>query len=92
MFGQIRQWLAWWLYDGCYDGRVFDLVLQETFGKRRGLFSPTKENSSGPLISKTKIGVVATSIDKDTDSFVFGNFNNAGSADDCGQYFSAYFA
>ena len=85
LFGRLRQWLAWWLHDGCYDGQTFDLVLQNTFGKGRAIFSPSTRDSSGPVISKTKIGIVATSISKDTESFVFGNFNNSGSTEDCGK-------
>ncbi|KAE8334246.1 hypothetical protein BDV24DRAFT_146189 [Aspergillus arachidicola] len=59
LLGDIPKWLSWFFHDSCYDARLFDDCLQEAFGGDR----------------RAKFGVVATSIARETKSFVFGNFN-----------------
>jgi hypothetical protein len=65
--------VSWLLHDSCYDGAVFDSVLQDVFGDQH-LF---RENNSPhmPASSRSKIAVVATSIASQTETAVFGNFN-----------------
>ena len=67
--------MSWLLHDSCYDPTVFDTSLWEVFEKTHCIF-----NVAGPrpeLHSKSKFGVIATNIAKETKSFVFGNFNAA---------------
>ncbi|KAL3459620.1 patatin-like phospholipase [Aspergillus heterothallicus] len=71
--GVILQWLSWFFHDSCYDTRIFDSSLQEAFQEDRRIFgvnSASRQPHSG-----TKFCVIATSIAKETRSFVFGNFN-----------------
>ncbi|KAB8069859.1 patatin-like phospholipase [Aspergillus leporis] len=75
LLGNIPKWLSWFLHDSCYDPRLFDVSLQEAFSGSRRVFDPAGECSRSHVHSKSKFGVVAASIAKDTRSFVFGNFN-----------------
>ena len=75
IFGDMSKWVQWLLYDSCYDSRVFDAALKSAFGERRRIFGPTREDPSGPRRSGPKVGVVTTSISRDTSTFVIGNFN-----------------
>ncbi|OGM39291.1 hypothetical protein ABOM_012150 [Aspergillus bombycis] len=75
LLGNIPKWLSWFLHDSCYDPRIFDISLQEAFSGSRRVFDPVGEPSQSPVHSKSKFGVIAASIAKDTRSFVFGNFN-----------------
>ncbi|KAA8647901.1 uncharacterized protein ATNIH1004_006603 [Aspergillus tanneri] len=34
-FGTVHKWLLWLLYDGCYDGSVFDTALKEVYTNKR---------------------------------------------------------
>lgn len=86
MLGRIRKWLTWWLHDGCYDGTIFDTTLKEIFGEHRRMFGALELGPFKPTISRTKVGVVATNIARDTKSFIFGNFNAARvNSEDCGK-------
>ncbi|KAA8649656.1 uncharacterized protein ATNIH1004_002327 [Aspergillus tanneri] len=83
-FGTVHKWLLWLLYDGCYDGSVFDTALKEVYTNNR-LFDSLRMGDSSTTHSKTRVGVVATSIARETRSFVFGNFNSTESAgQECG--------
>lgn len=85
-FGNVHKWILWLLHDGCYDGRVFDMALKDTFGSNNRIFDTLKGENDSTMYSKSKMGVVATSIAKETWSFVFGNFNPAEMPrKDCGQ-------
>ncbi|KAL3473200.1 acyl transferase/acyl hydrolase/lysophospholipase [Aspergillus californicus] len=75
LLGGIFQWVSWLLHDSCYDPRVFDASLREAFGEARRIFDVVGTGSE--LHSRSKFGVIATSIAKETRSFVFGNFNAA---------------
>ena len=75
IFGSVHKWLLWLLHDGCYDGRNFDLALKEVFEEKLRLFDAIGDSTL--LCSKTRVGVIATSIAQETRSFVFGNFNAA---------------
>ncbi|KAL4860433.1 hypothetical protein BDV12DRAFT_205068 [Aspergillus spectabilis] len=87
LLGRVHKWLLWLLYDGCYSGHVFDSALKEVFGETSLMFESVNTDSLSKASSRTKFGVVATSIAKETRSFIFGNFNPAQmSEDDCGQY------
>ncbi|KAE8383882.1 patatin-like phospholipase [Aspergillus bertholletiae] len=83
--GTVHKWLLWLLYDSCYDGRVFDLALKEVYTINNRIFDSLLLEASSTRYSKTKVGVVATSIARETRSFVFGNFNGTETAaEDCG--------
>lgn len=86
IFGNVHKWILWFLHDGCYDGRVFDRALQDTFGDTGRIFDALKAENDSTMYSSAKMGVVATSIAKETWSFVLGNFNAAEvPGQDCGQ-------
>ncbi|KAL4924643.1 patatin-like phospholipase family protein [Aspergillus undulatus] len=85
LLGRVHKWFLWLLYDGCYSGRVFDSVLKEVFGEVSRLFEALYVDGLPITSSRTKFGVVATSIAKETRSFIFGNFNPAQILEeDCG--------
>ncbi|KAL4745858.1 patatin-like phospholipase family protein [Aspergillus foveolatus] len=85
LLGRAHKWLSWLLYDGCYSGHVFDSALKEVFGEVSQMFEALYVESLPSTSSRTKFGVVATSIAKETRSFVFGNFNPAQiTKEDCG--------
>lgn len=71
----ILQWISWLLHDSCYNLTVFDASLQEAFGELHCIFDVA--SSRPELHSKSKFGVIAATIAKETKSFVFGNFNAA---------------
>ena len=71
----ILQWISWLLHDSCYDPTVFDASLREAFGELHRIFDVA--SSRPELHSKSKFGVIAATIAKETKSFVFGNFNAA---------------
>jgi hypothetical protein len=73
MLGAIIQWLSWLFHDGCYDARIFDASLREAFREDHRIFGAVGLHSR--THSRSKFGVVATSIAEETRSFVFGNFN-----------------
>src|ERR1700739_820637 len=62
IFGEIHKWLTWILNDGCYDASIFDLTLKDVFSENRRIVDSLDSNTSTGLFSKTKVGVVATSI------------------------------
>ncbi|KAL4817214.1 patatin-like phospholipase [Aspergillus spinulosporus] len=85
VLGRVHRWLSWLLYDGCYSGHVFDSALKDVFGEADRMFEALYADSLPTTRSGAKFGVVATSIAKETRSFVFGNFNAAQiTNDDCG--------
>lgn len=85
-FGKVHKWILWLLHDGCYDGRVFDMTLKDAFGGNSRVFDTLKVENDSTMYSKVKMGVVATSIAKETWPFVFGNFNPANMpGKNCGQ-------
>ncbi|KKZ67221.1 hypothetical protein EMCG_07087 [[Emmonsia] crescens] len=75
--GRLLKWLTWWLCDGLYDAAILESVLKENLGGSRRIFDAAGPDSNGALISRTKVGVVATNISQETSTFVFGNFNGA---------------
>ncbi|KAA8642358.1 uncharacterized protein ATNIH1004_011302 [Aspergillus tanneri] len=75
VLGGILQWVSWLLHDSCYDPRVFDASLREAFGESHRIFDVVDTGSG--FHSRYKFGVIATTISKETKSFVFGNFNSA---------------
>ncbi|KAL2801854.1 patatin-like phospholipase [Aspergillus granulosus] len=75
LLGAIFQWLSWFCQDGCYDTRIFDASLREAFREERRIFGVVGVSSHSK--SRSKFGVIATNIAKETRSFVFGNFNAA---------------
>lgn len=77
VFGDMAKWVRWLLYDSCYDSQVFDTALKSAFGERRRIFGASREDPRGPRRSGPKVGVVTTSISRDTSAFVIGNFNVA---------------
>lgn len=84
ILGRPRQWYSWWRHDSCYDGSVFDDILQQLYGKQTLLHSHCCD-SSGSIKSGPKFGVVATSIGAKTETVMLGNFNAAtGTSEDCG--------
>ncbi|KAJ5084790.1 hypothetical protein NUU61_009369 [Penicillium alfredii] len=83
IFGEVARWIQWFLHDSCYDARVFDTALKGVFGEKRCIFGPSRDDPRGPLRSGPKVGVVTTSISRDTGTFVIGNFNAA--HDSCGE-------
>ncbi|KAF4226043.1 hypothetical protein CNMCM6805_005174 [Aspergillus fumigatiaffinis] len=77
ILGNTAKWLSWLLHDSCYDASIFDTCLREAFGEQRRIFDAVSQDSSPQLNSRSKYGVVAATIAKETKSFVFGNFNAA---------------
>lgn len=69
----VHKWLSWLFYEGCYSGRVFDLALKEVFGENNQMFEVLYADSLFITSSRSKFGVVVTSIAKGTRSFIFGN-------------------
>ena len=89
ILGRPRQWYAWWRHDSCYDGSVFDDILQQLYGNQTLLHSRCRD-SSGSIKSGAKFGVVATSIGAKTETVLMGNFNAVkGTSEDCGRLISA---
>jgi hypothetical protein len=87
VFGDMAKWIRWLLYDSCYDSQVFDTALKSAFGERRRIFGASREDPRGPRRSGPKVGVVTTSISRDTSAFVIGNFNVAyDSGDENGKF------
>ncbi|KAJ5946398.1 hypothetical protein N7454_003237 [Penicillium verhagenii] len=71
LFGQMARWLQWLLHDSCYDSRIFDSALKGAFGNERLIFGAcTREDPQGPRRSGPRVGVVTTSISRDTATFV----------------------
>jgi hypothetical protein len=75
VFGDMARWVQWLLHDSCYDSRIFDTALKSVFGEHRRVFGATRDDPPGPRRSGPRVGVVATSISRDTSTFVIGNFN-----------------
>ena len=73
--GELAKWVQWLLHDSCYDSRVFDATLRDAFGEDRRIFGASQEDPPRPYRSGPKVGVVTTSISRDTSTFVIGNFN-----------------
>ncbi|KAJ6141187.1 hypothetical protein N7470_010083 [Penicillium chermesinum] len=44
---RISSMASWLLRDSCYDARVFDDVLKETFGEYRRMFGPSRDDPKG---------------------------------------------
>ncbi|KAJ5193083.1 patatin-like phospholipase [Penicillium cf. viridicatum] len=65
---------AQFLHNSYYDSRVFESTLKVVFDRKESLFRPFV-TSSGPLFSRAKFGVIATSISRNTYAFIIGNFN-----------------
>lgn len=84
MLGNVGRWLHWLLHDSCYDARVFDDALKSVFGENRLMFGPSRDDPRGSLQSNSKIGVVTTSISRETGAFVIGNFNTVSEPEDQG--------
>ncbi|QQK44167.1 Patatin-like serine hydrolase, putative [Penicillium digitatum] len=84
MLGNMGRWLHWLLHDSCYDARVFDDALKSVFGENRLMFGPSRDDPRGSLQSNSKIGVVTTSISRETGAFVIGNFNTVSEPEDQG--------
>jgi hypothetical protein len=84
LLGEVAKWIQWVLHDSCYDSQVFDTALKGAFGENRRLFGANREKSPGPRRSGGKVGVITTSISRDTSTFVIGNFNV--SEDSKGEY------
>lgn len=85
-FTEVARWAQWLLHDSCYDSRVFDAALKGAFGEYRKIFGATRDDPSGPRRSGPRVGVVTTSISRDTGTFVIGNFNSSqDSGNDCGK-------
>ncbi|KAJ5193149.1 hypothetical protein N7449_009291 [Penicillium cf. viridicatum] len=57
-----------WYY---YDSRVFESTLKVVFNRKESLFRPFV-TSSGPLFSRAKFSVIATSISRNTHTFIIG--------------------
>lgn len=66
LLGGIFQWISWLLHDSCYDPTVFGISLREAFGKAHCNFDIA--GSWPELHSKSKLGVIATTIAKETKS------------------------
>ncbi|EER41739.1 phospholipase [Histoplasma capsulatum H143] len=77
LLGGLLKWLTWWICDGIYDAAMLESVLRENLSEYRRIFDAAGPDSTGALISRTKVGVVATNISQETSTFVFGNFNGA---------------
>lgn len=75
LLGQMAKWFQWLIHDSCYDSRIFDSALKTAFGEYRRIFGATREDPPGPRRSGPRFGVVTTSISRDTNTFVVGNFN-----------------
>jgi hypothetical protein len=75
LLGEVAKWIQWLLYDSCYDSEVFDTALKRAFGENRRLFGASRERLPGHRRSGPKVGVIATSISRNTSAFVIGNFN-----------------
>jgi hypothetical protein len=75
ILGEMGRWIQWLLHDSCYDARVFDAALKSAFGDNRRIFGTSRDDPRGALQSNTKVGVVTTSISRETNAFVIGNFN-----------------
>ncbi|KAJ6109862.1 hypothetical protein N7486_002097 [Penicillium sp. IBT 16267x] len=75
LIGQMARWVQWLIHDSCYDSRIFDSALKSAFGEYRRIFGATREDPPGPRRSGPRVGVVTTSISRDTNTFVVGNFN-----------------
>lgn len=72
LLSRVHKWLSRLLYEGCYSGRVFDLALKEVFGENDQMFEALYADSLSITSSRSKFGVVVTSIAKETRSFIFG--------------------
>jgi hypothetical protein len=77
ILGEMGRWIQWLLHDSCYDARVFDAALRSAFGENRRIFGASRDDPRGALRSNSKVGVVTTSISRETNAFVIGNFNAA---------------
>ncbi|KAJ5517503.1 hypothetical protein N7527_009063 [Penicillium freii] len=60
VFGNMAKWIRWLLHNSCYDS---------AFGERRRIFGASREDPRGPRRSGPKVGVVTTSISRDTSAF-----------------------
>lgn len=87
LLGEMIRWAQWLLHDSCYDSRVFDEALKSAFGGDRRIFGASREDPLGPRRSGSKVGVVTTSISRDTSTFVIGNFNaSQEQGGECGKF------
>lgn len=77
IFGKTRQWISWFMHDGCYDGSVFDTVLRDILGDHSFFHGNPQVPSA---MARTKIAVIATDIADKTKTVVIGNFNASHSA------------
>ncbi|CAG7978423.1 unnamed protein product [Penicillium olsonii] len=84
MLSNVGRWLHWLLHDSCYDAQVFDDALKSVFGENRLMFGSSRDDPRGSLQSRSKIGVVTTSISRGTEAFVIGNFNTVSEPEDKG--------
>lgn len=75
--GKVQKWILWLIHDGCYDGRVFDKTLKDTLGENSRTFDALKIENDSTMYSKSQMGVVVTSIAKETWPFILGNLNPA---------------
>ena len=65
------------------------MTLKDAFGGKSRVFDTLKVENDSTMYSKVKMGVVATSIAKETWPFIFGNFNPAKTpGKNCGQLWS----
>ncbi|KAI1907859.1 hypothetical protein LOZ65_006732 [Ophidiomyces ophidiicola] len=68
------RWVTWWLNDGCYDPAAAEACLKETYSQSDRTFDAVA--LAHGLVSKCKVGVIATDISKKASTYVFGNFNS----------------
>jgi hypothetical protein len=79
IFRQTREWVSWFIHDGCYDGSVFDMVLQDALGTHSFFHGNPRVPSA---LARTKIAVITTDIANRTKTVVIGNFNASHNAID----------
>ncbi|CAG7958067.1 unnamed protein product [Penicillium salamii] len=82
VLGNLSKWIHWLLHDSCYDAKTFDDALKGVFGDNRLMFGSSRDDPRGSLRSNSKVGVVTTSISRETGAFVIGNFNTTGDRED----------
>lgn len=79
----LPRWVLWLLHNRCYDSGTFNLALKDVFSDDHRIFGAFNRQSTA--ISGMRFGVMATSIAKDTYSYIFSNFNSDhGSTNNCG--------
>jgi hypothetical protein len=76
----IKRIVKCWFFDGMYDAKALETILQETFGPQKRMFGYSPLQLSGP-----KVAVTASNINE-ASAFIFSNYNGVvDRRTDCGK-------